>query len=144
MKGTRLTTFKNLLRFVILGDFSANKLKYILTIMGIALGIGIFVAVETAHDTIKQSFQQTRGYVPGRPDLQVSAGEFGFDEEIIRRIEAHPMVARTHPLLIVPATLKKGDREIPSRSTARISWKRAIQKAPMPWFSRRGHTIRIC
>ena len=113
MKGTRLTTFKNLLRFVILGDFSANKLKYILTIMGIALGIGIFVAVETAHDTIKQSFQQTRGYVPGRPDLQVSAGEFGFDEEIIRRIEAHPMVARTHPLLIVPATLKVGDREIP-------------------------------
>ena len=113
MKGTRLTTFKNLLRFVILGDFSANKLKYILTIMGIALGIGIFVAVETAHDTIKQSFRQTRGYVPGRPDLQVSAGEFGFDEEIVRRIEAHPMVARTHPLLIVPATLKKGDREIP-------------------------------
>ncbi|MBI4773598.1 MAG: hypothetical protein HY788_05355 [Deltaproteobacteria bacterium] len=94
MKGTRFNAFKNLLRFVILGDFSANKLKYILTITGIALGIGIFVAVETAHDTIKQSFRQTSGYVSGTPDLQVAAGQFSFDEEILRRVEANPMVAR--------------------------------------------------
>jgi len=115
MKGTRFTAFKNLLRFVILGDFSANKLKYILTIMGIALGIGIFVAVETAHDTIKQSIQQTRGYVPGRPDLQVAAGQFSFDEEILRRVEAHFMVARTHPLVVIPVTLKVEGREVPLR-----------------------------
>jgi len=110
---SKITAFQNLLRYVVLGDFSANKGRYVLTVLGIALGIGIFVAVETAHVTIQESFSRPRGYVPGMPDLHVAAGEFGFDEGILTRVQSHPAVRKAQPMLAVPVTVLSRGTEIP-------------------------------
>jgi putative ABC transport system permease protein len=76
-----------------------HLLRWILTLAGIVLGVAVFVAMHTANRSIFRAFDQTVDQIAGATQLQVSAGEFGFDESILERVQSVPEVGVAVPVI---------------------------------------------
>src|SRR5437667_6522612 len=76
-----------------------HLLRWILTLVGIILGVGVFVAMHTANRSIFGAFDKTVDQIAGATQLQVTSGEFGFDESVLERVQAIPEVAVAVPVI---------------------------------------------
>src|SRR3989454_8420124 len=92
-----------------------HLLRWILTVAGIVLGVGVFVAMHTANRSIFRAFDTSIDRIAGTTQLQVSAGEFGFDESILERVQSVPEVGVAVP--VVEATV---DPNIPGQGSLLI------------------------
>ena len=88
-----------LLRLISLQYARKHRLRSALTVAGIALCVAVFVAVHAANRSIFSAFQQTVNQIAGATQLQVSAGEFGFPEEILEKVQATPGVRVAVPVI---------------------------------------------
>src|SRR6266403_421321 len=59
-----------------------HLLRSLLTTAGIVLGVAVFVGMHTANQSVLAAFRQTIDRIAGMTQLQVSAGEPGFDEDV--------------------------------------------------------------
>ena len=86
-------------------------LRATLTVSGIAIGIAAFVAIQLANHSILASFQRTINAVAGRSALVVTAGELGFDETALLKVQATEGVEYAAPLIIniAPVTGRRGE-----------------------------------
>jgi hypothetical protein len=55
-----------------------HLLRCFLTILGIVLGVAVFVGMHTANQSVLAAFRQTIDRIAGSTQLQVSAGEPGW------------------------------------------------------------------
>jgi putative ABC transport system permease protein len=78
--------------------------RWVLTIAGIVLGVAVFVGMHTANQSVLAAFQGTIDRIAGKAQLQVSAGEPGFDEEVLDRIRDVPEVSAAAPVIEAPVT----------------------------------------
>jgi putative ABC transport system permease protein len=62
--------------------------RWLLTIAGIVLGVAVFVGIHTANQSVVYAFRQTVDRIAGSTELQISAGETGFDENVLDRVQA--------------------------------------------------------
>jgi putative ABC transport system permease protein len=76
-----------------------HVLRWTLTITGIVLGVGVFVAMHTASRSILLAFNKTVDQIAGATQLQVWAGEFGFDESILERVQGIREVGVAVPVI---------------------------------------------
>lgn len=76
-----------------------HLLRWTLTLAGIVLGVAVFVAIHTANRSIFSAFDKTVDQIAGATQLQVSAGEFGFDESVLERVQAVPEVGVAVPVI---------------------------------------------
>ena len=76
-----------------------HVLRTALTTFGIALGIAVFVGMRTANDSVLFAFRQTIDRIAGKTDLQVTAGEPGFAEEILERVQSASTVRVAVPVI---------------------------------------------
>src|SRR5262245_16902905 len=76
-----------------------HLLRWALTLAGIVLGVAVFVAMHTANRSIFSAFDKTVDQIAGSTQLQVSAGEFGFDEAILERVQSLPEVGVAVPVI---------------------------------------------
>jgi putative ABC transport system permease protein len=76
-----------------------HLLRWALTIAGIVLGVAVFVAMHTANRSVFSAFDKTIDQIAGATQLQVTAGEFGFDESILERVQAVPEVGVAVPVI---------------------------------------------
>src|SRR5438477_4853550 len=88
-----------LLRLLSLPYLRRHLLRWTLTLAGIVLGVAVFVAMHTANRSIFHAFDQTVDQIAGSTQLQVSAGEFGFDESILERVQAVREVGIAVPVI---------------------------------------------
>jgi putative ABC transport system permease protein len=65
-----------------------HVLRWTLTLAGIALGVAVFVAMHSANESVHASFNRTVDRIAGATQLQVWAGDFGFDEEVLERVQS--------------------------------------------------------
>ena len=75
-----------------------------LTAAGVALGVGVYIAIQLSSTSLKVSMRQTVDRVAGRTQLEVTAGEGGFPEEVLDAVRAQPDVAAAAP--VVEAVVK--------------------------------------
>src|SRR2546428_2297246 len=80
-----------------------------LTIAGIVLGVAVFVGMHTANQTVLFAFSRTVDRIAGKTELQVTAGETGFDEEILEKVQSASTVR-----VAVPVIEAGGDTRITS------------------------------
>ncbi|MGB6945452.1 MAG: ABC transporter permease, partial [Bryobacteraceae bacterium] len=73
--------------------------RWLLTIAGIVLGVAVFVGIHTANQSVVYAFRQTVDHIAGSTQLQVSAGETGFDENVLDRVQAVPEVRVAVPVI---------------------------------------------
>jgi putative ABC transport system permease protein len=73
--------------------------RWLLTIAGIVLGVAVFVGIHTANQSVVYAFHQTVDHIAGSTQLQISAGETGFDENVLERVQAVPEVRVAVPVI---------------------------------------------
>src|SRR5260370_13156188 len=61
--------------------------RCLLTTAGIVLGVAVFVGMHTANQSVLAAFHQTIDRIAGSTQLQVSAGEPGFDEDALEKVQ---------------------------------------------------------
>ena len=88
-----------LLRLISWPYFRKHVLRSILTIAGIVLGVAVFVGMHTANQSVLFAFSHTVDQIAGKTELQVTAGETGFDEEILERVQAASTVRVAVPVI---------------------------------------------
>src|SRR5579863_9229535 len=76
-----------------------HLLRCLLTTAGIVLGVAVFVGMHTANQSVLAAFHETIDRIAGSTQLQVSAGEAGFDEDALDKVRSVPEVAAAAPVL---------------------------------------------
>ena len=76
-----------------------------LTLTGILLGVAVFVGMHTANQSVLFAFQRTIDRIAGATQLQVTAGETGFDESTLERVQAVPGVRAAAPVIQAVANI---------------------------------------
>jgi len=82
--------------------------RWTLTVAGIVLGVAVFVAMNTVNHSVQETFNDTVQRIAGGTQLQVTAGEFGFDEGVLERVQSVPEVGVAVP--VIEATVETGLR----------------------------------
>ncbi len=81
-----------LLRLISWPYVRKHLLRTLLTTAGIVLGVGVLVGMRTANQTVMGAFQSTVDKIAGATQLQITAGDTGFEESVLERVQAIPGV----------------------------------------------------
>ena len=101
-----------LLRLISWQYVRKHLLRSLLTIAGIVLGVAVFVGMHTANQSVLTAFTNTVDRIAGATQLQITAGEAGFEEEILERVQGVPEVRVAVPVIeavATPETRAKGN-----------------------------------
>src|SRR5437764_2944563 len=88
-----------LLRLITWPYVRKHLLRSVLTTAGIVLGVALLTGMQTANQSVLRSFRDTVDRIAGRTQLQISAGDAGFSEEVLERVQAIPEVAAAAPVI---------------------------------------------
>ncbi|HEX3100951.1 MAG TPA: ABC transporter permease, partial [Pyrinomonadaceae bacterium] len=92
------------LRQIIFRDWQLHKLRLVLTIAGISLGVAVFFAIQTSNKSLVSSLHATIEKLAGKATLQVVGGEAGFSQDILGRVRSTPGVELSEPVTETVAT----------------------------------------
>ncbi len=95
--------------------FRKHVLRTLLTSAGIVLGVTVLVSMHTANRTILFAFTKTVDRIAGKTELQVTAGEAGFNEDVLERVQGAATVR-----LAVPAIEAVVDPRLPGQGNLLI------------------------
>ena len=88
-----------LLRLISWPYLRKHLLRSVLTTAGIALGVALLVGMHTANDSVQQAFADTVDRISGKAQLQVAAGDAGFAEEVLEKVQAVREVRAAAPVI---------------------------------------------
>ena len=88
-----------LLRLISWPYFRKHVLRTLLTTAGIVLGVAVFVGMHTANQSVLFAFSQTVDRIAGKTELEVTAGEPGFDEAVLERVQGAATVRVAVPVI---------------------------------------------
>jgi putative ABC transport system permease protein len=88
-----------LVRLISWPYFRKHVLRTLLTVAGIVLGVAVFVGMHTANQSVLFAFTRTVDRIAGKTELQVTAGENGFDESVLERVQAASTVRVAVPVV---------------------------------------------
>ncbi|NOT28282.1 MAG: ABC transporter permease [Acidobacteria bacterium] len=89
-----------------------HLLRTVLTTAGVVLGIAVFVGMYTANQSVLLAFSQTIERIAGKTELQVTAGEAGFGEDVLDTIQSSSLVRVAVPVIeavVDPQLRSEGD-----------------------------------
>ena len=89
----------HLLRNITLRHLQHHKGRTLLSIVGIALGVGVFVSVQMAIYTAIESFNASVDHVSGKANLQVTSFGRGFSEEVYLKVKKVSGVKAATPVI---------------------------------------------
>ena len=88
-----------LLRLISFPYMRKHVVRTLLTLAAITIGIAVFVAMHTANNAVFSTFQETITRIAGATELQVTAGDAGFGEEILEQVQELPDVRVAAPVI---------------------------------------------
>jgi putative ABC transport system permease protein len=88
-----------LLRLISWPYFRKHILRTLLTTAGIVLGVAVFVGMHTANQSVLYAFSKTVDRIAGKTELQVTAGEPGFDEQVLEKVQSASTVRVAVPVI---------------------------------------------
>ncbi|MEO5988791.1 MAG: FtsX-like permease family protein [Candidatus Eisenbacteria bacterium] len=97
-----------LVRWLLARRLWQERWRTLLTLLGVALGVSVFVSIRLASFSALSSFAETVDAVTGRANLQVQSTSDGFDEALYARLVRWPGVVAAAPIVQVSALAKPG------------------------------------
>jgi putative ABC transport system permease protein len=88
-----------LLRLIAWPYFRTHKVRTLLTTAGIVLGVAVFVGMHAANRSVLFAFSQTVDRIAGKTELQVTAGDTGFGEDLLETVQAAKSVRIAVPVI---------------------------------------------
>jgi len=99
-----------LLRLITWPYVRRHRLRTVLTTVGIVLGVAVFIGMHTANQSVLFAFYKTIDRIAGKAELQITAGEGGFPESVLERVQAMTEVRVAVPVIEAPVdTNLKGE-----------------------------------
>lgn len=95
-----------LLRLISWPYLKKHAVRSLLTVLGIVLGVAVFVAMHTANQAVFYAFERTVDRIAGAAQLQVTSSEAGFPEDVLERVQAVPEVQVAVPVIEAPAATR--------------------------------------
>ncbi len=92
-------TLPYLLQKITFPHLRLNKMRTFLSLIGIVLGVSVFVSVQIAIHTSIESFNATVDHVSGKANLQITSFGRGFSEEVYLRAKKVPGVMAATPVI---------------------------------------------
>jgi putative ABC transport system permease protein len=86
-----------------------HLLRWLLTMAGIVLGVGVFVGMHTANQSVLAAFRETIDKVAGTTQLQITAGEPGFGEEVLEKVQSLAEVRAAAPVIEATVATDRGN-----------------------------------
>src|ERR1700676_788655 len=86
-----------------------HLLRCLLTAAGIVLGVAVFVGMHTANQSVLSAFHETIDRIAGSTELQVSAGEAGFDEDVLEKVQSISGVRAASPVIEATVQFARGN-----------------------------------
>ena len=94
-----------LLRTLILRPLRRDLLRTALTVLAVALGVGVVVAIDLAGDAATGSFRSSMETLTGKTDLEITANG-GIDEGWMGRLSGMPYDVRWAPVIEAQAAIR--------------------------------------
>jgi putative ABC transport system permease protein len=91
--------------------FTGHLLRTALTVLGIALGITVFVGINLVNKSTLASFYEMINNVAGRAQIEISRGRSGFEESVFDRVLEIEGVGLATPLLRSSAYLEDAPQD---------------------------------
>jgi putative ABC transport system permease protein len=88
-----------LLRLISWPYFRKHVLRTMLTTAGIVLGVAVFVGMHTANQSVLFAFSRTVDRIAGKTEVEVTAGETGFEEDILEKVQSASTVRVAVPVI---------------------------------------------
>ena len=88
-----------LLRLITWPYVRKHLLRSVLTTAGIVLGVALLVGMQTANRSVLRAFNDTVDRIAGKTQLQVSAGDAGFSEDVLERVESLREIRAAAPVI---------------------------------------------
>ena len=88
--------------------FRESRTLFLLTVVGVALGVASVVAIQTLNQGAMQAFDGSVRAVSGQADLSVLGVTPAFDEKLLVTVLADPAVAAAWPLCRVDVAVRGG------------------------------------
>ena len=88
-----------LLRLITWPYARKHVLRTTLTAAGIVLGVAVFVGMNSANKSVLLAFSRTVDRIAGKTELQVTAGETGFPEEVLEQVQSAASVRIAVPVI---------------------------------------------
>lgn len=89
----------NLFVYVGFRYLKMKPIRSLLTVVGISLGVALFIGIRIINQSTLNSFQENIEAVAGKATLSVSAGDSGFSEDRLSEIQKVPGVKAAVPLV---------------------------------------------
>jgi putative ABC transport system permease protein len=96
-----------LFRRLILRPLRRDLTRTALTILSIALGVAVVIAIELSGDAATGSFESSLTTLTGKVDYEITANA-GVDETVLARLAALPVNARFTPVIEQPVVVGNG------------------------------------
>ena len=97
----------SLLRLLAWRRLKEEPFRLLLTLVGVALGVAVFIAVKMANEASIRAFENSLVAISGKTQLEVSAGGLGVDENLILKLRAMREVKRAAPVIQRHVWIKK-------------------------------------
>src|SRR5258707_1014877 len=81
-----------LLRLISWPYLRKHLVRTMLTTAGIVLGVGVLIGMRTANESVMGTFQVTVNKIAGSTQLQITAGDAGFEESVLETVQGTPSV----------------------------------------------------
>jgi putative ABC transport system permease protein len=88
-----------LLRLISWPYVRRHLLRSVLTTGGIVLGVALLVGMHTANKSVLHAFNDTVERIAGKAQLQVTAGDAGFIEDVLERVQSLREVRAAAPVI---------------------------------------------
>lgn len=97
-----------LIRWLLARRLWQERWRTLLTLLGVALGVAVFVSIRLANFSALSSFADTVDAVTGRANLQIQSTSDGFDESLYAQLVRWPGVQAAAPIVQVSVLAKPG------------------------------------
>ncbi len=97
-----------LLHWLLLRRLATERGRTLLTTLGVALGVAVFVSIRLANHSALASFADTVDAVTGRANLVVQSTSDGFPDSVYARLARDPRIEAAAPVVQVSALAKPG------------------------------------
>ncbi|HSI86025.1 MAG TPA: FtsX-like permease family protein [Candidatus Methylacidiphilales bacterium] len=85
--------------------FARHSVQTLLNVLGVALGITVFISIQIVNYSAIQSFRASVDVVAGRANLELTGEGIRFDETLYTMVRNHPDIASATPLVEVVVPL---------------------------------------
>lgn len=76
-----------------------HRLRWVLTITGVALGVAVLVAMQAANSTVLNAFRRTIDVIGGETQLEIFGDDAGFSEDVLNIVESCAGVRVAAPII---------------------------------------------